>query len=352
MEPYTRIAPLFSTYFLPIRLSVLVTWPLFKVGTKMKTIGFPISYKENESRRAIIPKHIAMMHAPQSLFFEHGYGKAIGLVDSEYENLGCRMCTRSEALEQDVICEVKVGEGGYLESLHRGQTVFGWIHAVQSRGITEALVRNGLTGYAWENMFSKNRNVFWRNNEIAGEAAILHSFQCYGRMPYQTNVAVIGRGNTARGAMRMLNMLGADVTQYGRNDEAVLRSELHAYDVLVNCVLWDEERKDHIISRQDLKLMKRNSMIVDVSCDEHGAIESSHPTTISNPVFYDSGVLHYVVDHTPALFGKTSSEAVSEAAFEYLDCLALEQSNDTLEQSLAVRDGIILDPEITRYQDR
>lgn len=316
----------------------------------MKTIGLPISLKENESRRAIIPEHAAMMHAPESLFFECGYGETLGFSDSEYECLGCHMCDRLTALDKDVICEAKAGEGGYLNDLRSGQVVFGWMHAVQSEGVANALVRNGLTAYAWEDMLSEGRNVFWRNNEIAGGAAVMHAFQCYGKMPFAVNVAVIGNGNTARGAMRILGMLGAKVTQYGRGAEALLRSKLGAYDVVVNCVLWDVERNNYIISRQDLGRMKRGSMIVDVSCDQHGAIESSSPTTISDPVFYESGVLHYAVDHTPALFGKTSSEAISSAVFKYLDCLALEQPNEAPERALIVRDGVIVDHRIDAHR--
>lgn len=88
-------------------------------------------------------------------------------------------------------------------------------------------------------MFEKGRHVFWRNNELAGEAAVMHAFQCFGQMPYETKVAVIGRGNTARGAIKVLNIIGADVHQYDRHMEELLRIEIGQYDVIVNCILWD-----------------------------------------------------------------------------------------------------------------
>ena len=196
------------------------------------------------------------------------------------------------------------------------------------------------------------RHIFWRNNELAGEAAVIHAFQCYAKMPYETSVAVIGRGNTARGAIKVLNMLGANVMQYDRKTESLLREELNQYDVIVNCILWDVSRTDHIIYKEDLKNMKKNSMIIDVSCDKHGGIETSVPTTISNPTYTVDGVLHYVVDHTPALFHKTFTENNSNIIWKYINYLISNKSDNTLNESLIIKNGLIVDPEIIKFQNR
>lgn len=209
-----------------------------------------------------------------------------------------------------------------------------------------------LTAYAWEKMFEKGRHVFWRNNELAGEAAVMHAFQCFGRMPYETKAAVIGRGNTTRGAIKLLNMLGADVRQYDRRTEELLRDEIGEYDVIVNCVLWDVMRSDHIIYREDLSRMKRNSMIIDVSCDRNGGIETSVPTTIENPVYYVNGILHYVVDHTPSLFHKTFTQNNSEVIWNYLNQLQENQCSETLSEALIMEIGKIVDEEIIKFQKR
>ena len=203
-----------------------------------------------------------------------------------------------------------------------------------------------------EKMFDEGRHVFWRNNELAGEAAVMHAFQCYGRMPYETEVAVIGRGNTARGAIKVLNMLGARVMQYDRNTESLLRREIGEYDVIINCVLWDVMRKDHIIFRDDLKRMKPNAMIIDVSCDRNGGIETSIPTTIKDPVYYENGILHYAVDHTPAVFYKTFSYENSKVIYPYLDQLVAGNHSQTLNSCLIVEKGKIVDKEITVFQNR
>lgn len=86
-------------------------------------------------------------------------------------------------------------------------------------------------------MFDKGLHVFWRNNEIAGEAAVMHAFQCYGEMPYNIKAAILGRGNTAHGALKILTMLGADVRMYDRRTEGLFHEELGNYDVIVNAIL-------------------------------------------------------------------------------------------------------------------
>lgn len=322
------------------------------MSNKIKTIGFPISHKENESRRALVPEHIKFISHPEWLYFETGYGDVLGLRDEDYASLGCRIVSREEALSQDVICDPKIGDADYLESLHSGQSIFGWVHATQNRDITDKIINAGLTAYAWENMHYNGRHVFWRNNELAGEAAVIHAFQCYGKMPYETKVAVIGRGNTARGAIKVLNMLGADVMQYDRKTETLLREELSQYDAVINCVLWDVKRTDHIIYRSDLSKMKRNAMIVDVSCDRCGGIETSIPTTFDKPTYTVDGILHYVVDHTPSLFYKTFTWDNSALIVPYLEELMQDNCSDVLNNAVVIRNGKIVDPSIREFQKR
>ncbi len=318
----------------------------------MKTVGFPISHKENENRRALLPEHIAQMSYPENLYFETGYGDVLGLTDDDYIRLGCKIVSRDVVLQQDVICDPKVGDAEYLELLHEGQSIFGWVHATQNRDITDKIINSKLTAYAWENMHECGRHVFWRNNELAGEAAVMHAFQCYGKMPYETKVAVLGRGNTARGAIKVLNMLGADVMQYDRRMEKLFQSELGEFDVIVNCILWDVMRTDHIIYRSDLSRMKRNAMIVDVSCDRNGGVETSIPTTIEEPTYVVDGILHYVVDHTPSLFHKTFTKNNSAIIGKYIDQLIEDNCDEVMNNCVVIREGVVVDMSINELQGR
>ncbi|MGJ9460480.1 N(5)-(carboxyethyl)ornithine synthase [Oceanobacillus sp. CF4.6] len=319
----------------------------------MKKIGFLMSTKENEKRRALLPHHIASIKNKKFLFFESGYGNLLGYTDEDYRSAGANVVSKREILSIDVICDPKVGDASYLNELSHGKTIFGWVHTVQSQEITDILTGNGLTAIAWENMFEQGRHSFWRNNEMAGEASVLHAFSLFGKMPYDCKVALIGRGNSARGASRILTSLGADVTVYDRNMEKLLRKELGSYDVVVNAVLWDINRDDHLIYKEDLLIMKKPSMIIDVSCDRKGGIESSVPTSIENPTYIVDGVLHYIVDHSPALFAYTVSEILGKELVKYIDIIIEDRvkENEVLSNAIIVENGKVMDQKIIEYQN-
>lgn len=319
---------------------------------RIKSIGFPITDKENERRRAILPADLSLVEGEGEFVIQTGYGADLGVPDADYAAAGARIGSLEDALACDLVVDPKVGDAGYLGSLPEGAAVFGWVHATQNRGITDALLAAGATAFAWEKMYDRGRHVFWRNNELAGEAAVMHAFQCLGMMPYEARVAVVGRGNTARGAMRALSMLGADVRCYDRRTEGLLRDELGEYDAVVNCVLWDLSRGDHIISRADLAKMRPGSMIVDVSCDRGGGVETSVPTTIEEPTYVVDGVLHYAVDHTPALYYKTFTRDNSRIMRRYLGEFLSGDYSEALLGSLIIDEGRIVDEEISSFQNR
>lgn len=317
----------------------------------MKSVGFPISQKDNEKRRCLIPTDICFIKNKEEVFVEKGYGDIINFSDEDYIRAGVNVVSTDEVLNKDIICDAKIGDAKYLNKL-KNQTIFGWVHAIQNRDITDMLIEGSLTVYAWEDMFYEGRHTFWRNNEIAGESAIMHAYTLYGAFPYDTKVAIIGRGNIARGAMRVLTFMGANVTVYDRKTEKLLQKEIEQYDVIVNAILWDTSRKDHIVYREDLKRMKKGSMIIDISCDKSGAIESSFSTKVDKPVYIEEGVLHYVVDHTPSLFYKSTSFSLSKEVCGLIDLLIEDRPNRSLIESLIVKNGKIIDDRINKYQCR
>lgn len=317
----------------------------------MKTIGFPISDKTNENRRALTPSDLHKIVNVNSIYIEESYGEVLGYSDDDYRQAGANICIRSEVLKKDIICDPKIGDAKYLNELD-SQIIFGWVHAVQNRDITDILINKNLTAYAWEDMFDQGRHVFWRNNEIAGEAAIIHAYTLHGLFPYNTKVALLGRGNIARGALKILTMMGAEVTVYSRNTEALLRKEIEQYDVVVNAILWDTSRKDHIIYKEDLQRMKKGSLIIDVSCDRNGGIETSIPTTLENPMYVVDDIVHYAVDHTPTLFYKTISHSLSDSIVIYLDGLIEGISNSVMKNALIVENGEVIDQRINHFQGR
>lgn len=295
-----------------------------------RTMGFVIGHKANEKRRALLPADIERIKNKQQLVFETGYGEQLGITDAAYEQLGCKIAPRDEVLKQDILCDPKIGEADYLADLKDGQVLFGWIHTSSNQGKLEPLYSRDIEMIAWERMYQDNRHCFWENNRIAGEAAVMHAYLLYGKLPEETRVAVIGRGNVAQGAIRILEKLGAEVTIYNRHQEKLLQKELEKFDVIVNAVKWDKEREDHIISREDLKKLPPHSLIIDISSDTNGAIETCRPSEDEESLYEVDAILHYTIDNTPSIFYQTSTKAISKEVANYVDDLIEQQANPVL----------------------
>lgn len=317
----------------------------------MKTIGLVSSNKAGEKRRALLPQDIAKNIKYSSyLFVETGYGNTIDVLDEEYEALGCNIVTRENALMCDIICDVKLGDADYLDSIDDNKILFGWAHAVQNVDFTSSVLKHNHTVVAWEEMYEDGRYILFRNREIAGEAAVMHAFRYYGKMPYDAKVAILGNGQTAKGAMRILHGLGAHVDVFPRKHEELFKKKMFDYDVLINCVMWDTNRTDRIIYREDLAKMKKGTMIIDVSCDPYLEIETSHPTTIDTPVYIVDGILHYAVDNTPAMYHKTVSKVLSENLSRYIDLLICDDYNDVLKSAIVIDNGHIINNNILKFR--
>jgi len=318
----------------------------------MKAIGFLISKKENEKRRVLIPEDLINVRNASYLYFEKNYGEILGYSDEDYYNMGVNIVDREIIYKQDIICNLQSPEPEEQELFHKGQTLFGWMEAVHRRKITDFLINMEMTAITWDEMIDNGRPVLWRNNEIAGEAGVFHAFSYYGRLPYECSVAVIGRGNAGSAVIKLLEKMGADVTIYDRKNVQFLRNELGKYDVIVNTVLWDVTRKDRLIYRRDLKKMKKGAMIIDISSNKELEIETSHPTTIDNPVYSIDGIMHYVVDHTPTIFWKTATESISKEIIKYIDDLVEQNDNKVLKNATIIKEGKILDKKIIKFQKR
>lgn len=316
----------------------------------MKTTGFVISHKNNERRRALLPEDLKKIRHVDQLYFEEGYGNSLGYEDTEYAACGAHIVSRKEALDCDVLVDVKLGDADYLSELKSPKILVGWAHTVQNIDFTSAVLEANHTIIAWEEIYENGRYIFYRNREIAGEAAILHGFRYSGRMPYDSKVAIIGNGQTGKGAFRILAGLGAEVDIYARKDEARFRANIANYDVLVNCVMWDTHRTDRLIYREDLKRLKPGTLIIDVSCDPNLEIETSHPTTIDNPVYEVDGIIHYAVDNTPAMYPITVTKNLSNGFTPYVDALVEGTYPDNLKAAMVIEKGHILDKNIYDFR--
>ncbi len=189
----------------------------------METMGFLISHKNGERRRALLPEDLMKIRNRSALLFEEGYGLTLGHADEEYLAAGALVGTRDEVLRSPILVDVKLGDADYLDQLEDGRLLIGWAHSVQKIEFTSAALKGRHSVLAWEEIFEDGRYLFYRNREVAGEAAVLHAFRYCGKMPYDCTVAVIGNGQTAKGAMRILHGLGAGVDIYGRRLESLFK---------------------------------------------------------------------------------------------------------------------------------
>ena len=318
----------------------------------MNSVGFLISRKNNEKRRALLPSDLEMIDRADYLYFEKGYGDSIGCSDEMYRSYGAHVVDREEVLSCDAIVDVKLGDGDYIDKLPKSKKLIGWAHAVQSVDFTTAALSGGHTVLAWEEIIRDGRYIFYKNREIAGEAAVLQAYRYCGRMPYDTKVAILGNGKTAKGALRVLNGLGAEVDVYGRSLESLFKKVMFDYDVIVNCVMWDTNRTDRIIYREDLKQFRPGTLLIDVSCNHGLEIETTHPTTIDDPVYEIDGVIHYAVDNTPAMFPITVSNILSKAFYPYVDSIVNWDLPDELSKAIVINEGIAIDENIVKYRKR
>ena len=307
----------------------------------MKTMGFINSHKENEKRIAVLPKDLeGLSEISTVLFLEKGYGSNLGILDEDYRAVGAQIQSRNYILENcDIICDVKAGDAEYMQDLAEGKTIFGWVHPHVCEEMKQLLLEKRFSVYAWEEMIDNGMQVFYRNNELAGEASVMHAAQCCGILLEGKKVAVIGRGNTAQGAIRALNRGGANVTVYGRKQETKFRNDLGMYDIIVNAVLWDPKRNEHIIDRACLKRMRRGTLLVDVSCDEHGAVETCLPTHFNDPIYTVDGVIHYCVDHSPSIYFRSASEYISCQVKRFIRPLVMDESDEVLESGHIIENG-------------
>lgn len=317
----------------------------------LRTMGFVRSDKKYEKRIAILPEDLSQVKYCEQLYFEEGYGGDFYVDDQAYADAGAHIVPREDALAQDIICDTKIGEAAYLSRLKEHTQLFGWIHAGADRILTDILIDKKFTCYAWEDMYESERHIFWRNNQIAGGGGVLNAMQYSGFLPYGLHAGIIGRGDTAIGACKMLTGLGADTTLYSRKQEALFKKELPVMDIIVMAVRWDTGRKDYLISGEDRRKMKADAIIIDISDDVDGAIEHSISTTIADPVYRCENILTYSVCNVPSIFYKTSTIGISHALIPYIDQLVSRSADSTLQAALIAENGKILDGRIAKQQN-
>jgi alanine dehydrogenase len=370
---------------------------------KELTLGVPAtSGKENERRLPIHPHHVERIDADirARMVLEHGYGEHYGVSDDHLGRLVAGLRSRAEIIATTDVVLLPKPTLDDLASLRQGQVLWGWPHAVQDAELTQISIEKNLTLIAWEAMNHWTPSggfvvhVFHLNNELAGYCSVLHAMTLTGSTGHygrQLTAAVIGFGNTARGAITALQALGVhDITVLTMRDVTAVASPIPSvvlghmdrsgtapgrtvvrtgsgpepaatllarHDIVVNCVLQDTDSPLMFVTTAELAAFAPGSLVVDVSCDVGMGFEWARPTTFDEPmVTVGDGVAYYGVDHSPTYLWNSASWGISEALIPYLRTVlagpAAWDADPTIRQAIEIRAGRVQNPKILSFQGR
>lgn len=340
-------------------------------------IGLPKEIKENEYRVAATPSAVAaLVRKGNTVLFEHNCGKGSSFSDEDYIAAGGQLCERVELYHKsDMIYKVKEVEASEYDLFHEGQIIFTYLHSNAHLEATQELMRRNVTSIAYEDIDDEQGRfpALIPMSILAGKGgflAALHFMQSVhggkglllNRIPGvpTPEITILGCGASGMGVAELAAAFGNKVTILDVNWKAMeeakerlpmnvefmysnrenLETCLKRTDVLFNCILWDKNRKDHIVYREDLKMMKPGTLIVDVACDDNGAIESCHSTSHTDPIYTEEGVIHYAVDNIPSGFSCTASQTLSAATLPHALAIAEKGVEQALLDDKHLRRGL------------
>jgi alanine dehydrogenase len=322
-----------------------------ETGISNMKIGVPQEIKANEHRVALTPAGAAaLVEAGHTVLLQAGAGAGSGFPDTDYARAAA-------AWDTDLVLKIK--EPLTEEYPHLGgQLVFGYFHlAGVTPALTEALLAHGTTAIAYETVEDKRGRLplLAPMSAVAGNMAATmgnYHLACFNhgkgmllsRIFDQRfgKVVIIGDGVVGRHCARAADSMGARVYIAGRHADRVpqLRDEISAdihfllstaehiaaeladADLVVGAVLRRGARAPHVVTEAMVQGMQAGSVIVDVSIDQGGCVETSRPTTHGKPVFEKHGVIHYCVANMPGAYPRLSTLALTSATLPYVLRLA------------------------------
>ena len=321
-------------------------------------IGVPKEIKEQEQRVALLPSAVNQLtRHGHSVLVEKNAGAGSGYPDETYAKAGSEIVDQAKDVfsRAEMIVKVKEPLETEFPLLRKGQILFTYLHLAASKPLTEALLKSGVTGVAYETIQVNNRlPLLEPMSEIAGRMSVVMgayflakhnggSGVLLGGVPgvLPGRVVVVGGGTSGVNAARMATGLGADVkildvdldrmrfldmtmknarTLY--SSEANLNDLMPGCDLLIGAVLLPGAKAPKLITRAMLKKMKPGSVLVDISIDQGGCAETSRPTTHLDPVYIEESVTHYCVANMPAAYARTATQALTNVTYRYVELLA------------------------------
>lgn len=345
-------------------------------------IGVPCEIKPLEGRVGLVPQACGeLIHAGHQLFLGKGAGEASGFTDDAYVAVGVKILPDASALykQAELIVKVKEPVAPELDLLREDHLLFSFLHLAAEPVLMQQLQKIGLTAVAFETVETMHGlPILAPMSDIAGRLSVqigttlLHRPQggkgiLLGGLPAaeRGRVVILGSGNAGMNAAVVAAGLGANVTVFGIERQQLMAmrelgsnvTALYAYaqqideavrqaDLLIGAVLVTGARTPHLVSAKQVAAMEPGGVIIDVSVDQGGCIETIKPTTYEDPTYSVSGVTHFGVTNMPGAVPRSASLALSASLIPYVLQLASGDwaSNLALQKGINVRDGKVVHP--------
>jgi len=342
-------------------------------------IGVPREIKKDEDRVSLTPAGVHDLVAQRhEVLVEESAGLGSGLTDRQFEEQGAKILKRGEIFARaEMIIKVKEPLPEEYPLLREGQILYTYLHLAPAKELALALLQRKVIGIAYETVQlpDKSLPLLIPMSEVAGRMSIHEGAKCLegenggrgillGGVPGVDpgHVVIIGGGIVGSNAAKMAIGTGAMVTLldinlqrlrylddiYGArlrtlmSNKINLLDSLRLADLVIGAVLIPGAKAPRLVSRDMLKQMKPGSVVVDVGIDQGGVFETSRPTTHSNPIYEEEGVIHYCVANMPGALARTSTFALTNSTFPYAMELAEKGCKRALRENSALRLGLNL----------
>jgi alanine dehydrogenase len=341
-------------------------------------VGVPAETKTDEYRVALTPAGAReLIESGHEVFVEAGAGVGSTISDAEYTRQGARIVPDAASVfdEAELILGVKEPQPEEVALLRPHHTLFTYLHLAPDPELTKGLCETGAPCIAYETVvddrgrlpllapmsevagkIATQAGAFFLERPLGGRGVLL------GGVPgvAAATVMIIGGGVVGQNAAFIALGMEADVFVFDRNIDRLreldvafggrastvysstlaVEEMLPRADLVIGAVLIRGARAPYVIKRDQLTLMKERAVLVDVSIDQGGCFETSHPTTHSDPVYEVDGVTHYCVTNMPGAVPVTSTFALTNATLPYVLALADNGVVGALEELPGLRHGV------------
>ena len=341
-------------------------------------IGVPKEIKGGETRVSMTPNLCRRItsHGCRVLI-EKGAGLKSGFTDAEYRAAGAEISKSAGRVwkSSDVILKVKEPLEAEFSRIQRGQTIFTYLHLAAVPALARELVRKGVLGIAYETVEAQDGSLpllkpmsqiagrlatqigaYFLQSQNGGSGVLLGGVP--GVMPGR--VAIVGAGNSGAHSARIAAGMGAQVTILDLDSRKLdlIDSEYHnrlttlmaspanieravaGADLVIGAVLIPGAKAPTVISKKMVRSMRPGSVIVDIAVDDGGCVETIHATSHSEPTYRKFDVLHYAVPNMPAMVGRTSTIALTQATEPFVALIAQKGVRNALAQSAGLAKGV------------